>query len=298
MRISSIKESNADNIFNFINYIFALLIFLIVVYPLIYVLSASLSSPEAIISGKVWLLPVDMSFEGYKAVLGYSKVWVGYSNSIFYAVFGTIISLFMTIIAAYPLSRKDFFGRNPLMFLFTFTMLFSGGLIPTFLLVRDLGIINTRWAILLPSCLSVWNLIITVNYFKTNIPEDLLKAAEIDGCNDFVFLVKIALPLAVPIMAVIGLYSFVGQWNSFFEALLYLKDAKMFPLQLILREILILNKSDELLNMNIVAQTAGQNLQELLKYSLIVVSTLPLLIIYPFVQKFFIKGIMVGSLKG
>lgn len=298
VRISKPHRFNSDRVFDIVNYVLSGLLFLIVIYPLIFVVSASFSSPEALIAGKVWFWPVDVGLEGYKAVFEYSKVWFGYLNSIFYAVFGSAISLFMTIIAAYPLSRKDFYGRNVLMFLFTFTMLFNAGLIPTFLVVRDLGIINTRWALLLPGAISVYNLIITMNYFRSNIPGELLEAAQIDGCNDFKFLARIVLPLSMPIIAIIALYSIVGQWNAYFDAMIYLKDAKMFPLQLVLREILILNKSDELLNMNLASDSARQNLEELLKYALIVVSTVPLLIVYPFVQRFFIQGIMVGSIKG
>lgn len=295
---TKIGESRGDRIFTVCNYIFLSLLVLSVLYPLIYVVSASLSSTTAVASGRVWLFPVDFSLLGYETIFQYSKVWTGYGNSLFYMVVGTIVNVSLTILAAYPLSRKDFYGRGIFMFLFVFTMMFNGGLIPSYLLVSDLGLINTRWALIIPSALSVFNVIITMSFFKSTIPNELLESAQLDGCNDFKFLFKVVLPLSAPIIAVIALFYAVGHWNSYFGALIYLRDESLFPLQLVLRDILVQNTVDPSM-MGDATQMANKiGLQQLLKYALIVVSSLPVLIIYPFVQKFFVKGVMIGSLKG
>ena len=216
----------------------------------------------------------------------------------FYMIVGTTVNVILTILAAYPLSRRDFYGRGIFMFLFVFTMMFNGGLIPNYLLVQDLGLLNSRWALIIPNALSVFNVIITMSFFKSTIPNELLESAQLDGCNDFKFLFKIVLPLSAPIIAVISLFYAVGHWNSYFGALIYLRDASLFPLQLILRDILVQNSVDPSM-MGDATQLANKiGLQQLLKYSLIVVSSLPVLIAYPFVQRFFVKGVMIGSLKG
>ncbi|GHH97876.1 carbohydrate ABC transporter permease [Neobacillus kokaensis] len=293
-----IAETRGDRIFTVCNYIFLSLLVLSVLYPLIYVVSASLSSTKAVASGQVWLFPVDFSLLGYKTIFEYSKIWLGYGNSLFYMIVGTTVNVILTILAAYPLSRKDFYGRGFFMFLFVFTMMFNGGLIPTYLLVSDLGLVNTRWALIIPSALSVFNVIITMSFFRATIPNELLESAQLDGCNDFKFLLKIVLPLSAPIIAVISLFYAVGHWNSYFGALIYLRDASLFPLQLILRDILVQNSVDPAM-LGDATQLANKiGLQQLLKYSLIVVSSLPVLIAYPFVQKYFVKGVMIGSLKG
>ncbi|TVY11059.1 carbohydrate ABC transporter permease [Paenibacillus cremeus] len=205
----------------------------------------------------------------------------------------------MTVLAAYPLSRKDLFGRNAYMFLFVFTLMFAGGLIPSYLLVKDLGLLNTRWAILLPGALMVWNMmIITRTYFQTTIPDELLEAAQLDGCNDFQFFGRVVLPLSGPILAVITLFYAVGHWNQFFNALLYLKSQQLYPLQLVLRDILIQNSVVASMLMDVEDAAKREGLRELLKYSLIVVATVPVLIVYPFVQRHFVKGMLIGSLKG
>jgi putative aldouronate transport system permease protein len=295
---TKIGESRGDRIFTVCNYIFLSLLVLSVLYPLIYVLSASLSSTNAVASGRVWLFPVEFSLLGYKTIFEYSKVWTGYGNSLFYMVVGTTVNVVLTILAAYPLSRRDFYGRGIFMFLFVFTMMFNGGLIPNYLLVQDLGLLNSRWALIIPNALSVFNVIITMSFFKSTIPNELLESAQLDGCNDFKFLFKIVLPLSAPIIAVISLFYAVGHWNSYFSALIYLRDASLFPLQLILRDILVQNSVDPSM-MGDATQLANKiGLQQLLKYSLIVVSSLPVLIAYPFVQRFFVKGVMIGSLKG
>lgn len=295
---STIKESNMDRLFNVINYVILTLFLITILYPLIYITSASISSSEAVVSGRVWLWPVDPTLIGYDAVFKHKLIVSGFLNSFYYTVAGTLINVVMTILAAYPLSRKDFYGRNVFMFLFVFTLMFSGGLIPTYLLVKDLGMLNTTWSMLLPGALGIWNMIITRTYFQTTIPDELLEASQLDGCTDFQFVWKIVFPLSGPIIAVITLFYAVGHWNSFFNALIYLKSQKLFPLQLVLRDILVQNDVD--MNMLVDVQEAAkrEGLRELLKYSLIIVATLPLMIVYPFVQKYFVKGIMIGSLKG
>jgi putative aldouronate transport system permease protein len=266
-----------------------------VLYPLIYIVSSSLSSPSAVSSGKVWLWPVDLSFEGYKAVLRNEQVLMGYANSLFYTACGTFISVALTIMIAYPLSKKTFVGRSTLMIFITFTMLFVGGLIPTYLVVKSLGLIDTRWALLIPNAIWVWQVIIARTFFQNSIPDELSEAADIDGCSDIRFIFSVILPLAKPIVAVLSLMYAVGQWNAYFDALIYLKSQSLYPLQLILRSILILGSSG---NMDASEMIKQQQMAELMKYSLIVMASLPVLIIYPFVQRYFVQGMLIGSVKG
>jgi len=293
-----IKETGSDRAFNIVNYIVLSLFFITVLYPCVYIVSASFSSTDAVISGRVWLWPVEPGLKGYKAVFENKAIGTGFFNSIYYTVAGTVINVVLTIMAAYPLSRHDFVGRNVIMFVFVFTILFSGGLIPTYLLVKELGLLNTRWAMILPTALSVFNMIITRTYFQTTIPREMLEAAQVDGCSDLKFLRSIVLPLSGPIIAVITLFYAVGHWNSYFNALLYLKDRDLYPLQLVLRSILIQNQIDPNMITSEEDLVARQGLADLLKYSLIVVAAVPVLIIYPFVQKHFVKGVMIGSIKG
>lgn len=298
MKSTRIKESRGDQVFNFVNYTMLCLFTLSVLYPLIYVVSASFSSSAAVISGKVWLWPVDISLQGYEAVFKDKRIWVGFANSLYYAVVGTIINVIMTLIAAYPLSRKDFYIRNTVMALFVFTMMFGGGLIPNYLLIKELGMIDTRWALIIPGVMSVMSVIIARTYFQTTIPEELLEAAHLDGCSDYKFLVKIVAPLSGPIIAVLSLFYAVGHWNTYFAALLYLKSADLFPLQIILRDVLVKNSFDEEIITDVVGAAQREGMRELLKYSLIVISTIPVLVVYPFIQRHFVKGMMIGSLKG
>lgn len=297
MSITTIHDTRQDKVFNVVNYVVLGLFTLAVLYPLIYIMSASISDPLAVSSGEVWLWPVDLNLDGYRAVLEYHSIVQGFLNSVWYAVVGSLIALALTLLAAYPLSRRDLFGRNGLMFFFTFTMLFSGGLIPTYLVVHDLGLLNTRWAIVLPGAMGVWNMIITRTYYQVTIPNELLEAARIDGCSDFQFFWRIVLPLSKPIIAVNLLFVAVGQWNQFFNALIYLTNESLFPLQLVLREILIQNTIDPT-QMDAAEMLRRQELRDLLKYCLIVIAMVPPLLAYPFVQKHFVKGIMIGSLKG
>ena len=292
------KFTRRDRIFNFVNISIVTLFFLAVLFPLIYVVSASFSDPNKVIQGQVWLWPVGFNLEGYKAVFDNPRVMSGYLNSFIIMVGGTAVNVVMTILAGYPLSRKDFPDRHLLMGLFVFTIMFSGGLIPTYILVKNLGLIDTRWALILPTAIGVWNAIIVRTYFQTTIPGDLLEAAQMEGCNEFDFLWKIVIPLSGPIIAVITLFYAVGHWNQFFQALLYLKDEAKYPLQIVLREILVENTITDMSSMDVESQLLRQRLRELLKYSLIIVASAPLLMIYPFIQKYFVKGIMIGSLKG
>ena len=297
-KIAQIKLSAGDKVYNIVNQSFLILILILVLYPLIYIVSSSFSSTYAVVSGRVWFLPVDPSLMGYRAVFKNPHIWTGYGNSAYYAFFGTFINLIMTILAGYPLSRKDFHGRNLIMAFFTFTMLFNGGLIPYYLLVNNLGLIDTRWAMLLPNAMAIWNVILTRTYFQSNIPDELHEAAALDGCNDINFIIRIVLPLSGPIIAVMVLFYAVAHWNSYFDALIFLKSSRLYPLQIILRNILIQNEVSGDMMMDVEAMLRQQGLRDLLKYSLIVVASAPVLAIYPFVQKYFVKGIMVGAIKG
>lgn len=280
------------------NYLVLTLLLILILYPLIFVLSASFSSGSAVTSGRVWLWPVEPTLAGYEAIFKNRMVLVGFYNSFFYTIVGTLINVVMTILAAYPLSRPDLPGRRVIAFLFFFTILFGGGLIPTYLVVRDLGMLSTRWAMIIPGALSVWNVLIARTFFENNIPRELREAAELDGCDDFNFLWRVVLPLSGSIIAVLALFYSVGHWNSYFNALIYLYDQNLWPLQLVLRDILVQNQIDPTMMVDAREMAAKAQLRELLKYSLIVVATVPLLIAYPFVQRHFVKGVMIGSVKG
>ncbi len=293
-----ITSTRGDLVFDIINGIFITLCTVAVLYPLIYIVSNSFSGSRAVISGRVWLFPVEPSLEAYRAVFKNKQVMTGYMNSLINMVLGTSISVFLTIAAAYPLSRRTLVGRNVVTALFIFTMLFSGGLIPTYLVVRSLGLTDTRWALILPGALNVWNLMVTLTYFRTSISESLYEAAEIEGASDMKVLTAIVLPLSGPIIAVITLYYAIGIWNSYFDALIYLKSSNLFPLQIVLRNILIINQADVSMGADIVAMARRQGMADVMKYALIVISSAPLLMIYPFVQKYFVKGVMLGSVKG
>ncbi len=273
------------------------LLLLAVVYPLIYMLSASFSSPGAVSTGRVVLWPVEPTLRGYAAVFSYKPVFIGYRNTLFYTAVGTALNVAVTLMAAYPLARRDLVGRGILMKLFTFTMVFSGGMIPTYLLVGALGLVNTVWSQLIPGMISVYNMIIA-RTFISEIPGELLEAAKIDGCSDLRFFMEMVIPLSKAVIAVLALYYAVSHWNTYFKAFLYLSNQQLFPLQLFLRQILVMNSVDSDLLMDPEMQEAIQGMRELLKYALIVVSTVPILCVYPFVQRYFIKGVMIGSVKG
>lgn len=293
-----IKDTGGDRAFTIINYSILAIFLIVILYPLIYVLSASFSSGRAVTTGQVWLWPVDFTLDGYRAIFKDDMLLTGFKNSLFYTFVGTFINVVLTILAAYPLARRNLVGGGPIMMFFVFTLVVSGGLIPTYFVVRDLGLINTRWALILPSALSVWNVIITRTFFQSSIPEELREAAQLDGCSDFRFLRDCVIPLSGPIIAVNALFYAIGHWNSYFSALIYIHDQSLYPLQLVLRQILVENKVDISMVSDLNEMIERQNLRELLKYSLIVVSSVPLLIVYPFVQKHFVRGVLIGSLKG
>ena len=298
-RPGRIQLARSDRIYSAINNSVLLIVLIAVLYPIVFVFSSSFSSSSAVLSGRVWLLPVEPSVEAYKVIFNYRLIWTGYANTVFYAAVGSAISVMLTLLAAYPLSRKTFRGRNFYMLLFAFTMIFNGGIIPTYLVVRNLGILNTRLAILLPSAVAAWNIIITRTYYQTNIPNELLEAAHLDGCSDFQFLRMVVLPLSGAITAVNALFYAVAKWNSFFDAFIYLKDQALWPLQIVLRTILIVNSMDvTLYAVSASSEIARQGLRELLRFALIVVASVPVLLMYPFVQRYFVRGVMIGSLKG
>ena len=294
---SPIKESGGDWLFNLANTIFLIFVSFVILYPLIHIISASLSAGEAIMSGQVGLIPVGFNLKAYQKVLEYPLIWVGFSNSLFYASIGTLVNVTMTLVAAYPLSRADLPGKNIFLTLFVFTMMFNGGIIPTYLLVKDVGLLNTRWALISPNAISVWNLLITISFFRTSIPLELHEAAQLDGASDFNYFIKIMLPLSTPIIAVLTLYYAVGHWNQFFDAMLYLSKTELYPLQLILRQILIDSQIDLSLMTDIREIAQREELQALIKYAVIVVTSLPVMLIYPFAQKHFVKGITLGAVK-
>ena len=283
--------------------IYAFLIFLLVVIllPVFNVIASSFSSANAVAAGRVGIWPVEFSLEGYRAVFRNSLISGGFMNSLLYMVTGTLVNLVVTMIAAYPLSFRDLIGRKFVTFLFSFTMFFGGGMIPTYLVVRDLGMIDTMWAMIIPGALSIYNMVIARTFMQSSIPSDLYESAQIDGCSYSRAFISITLPLSKALMAVLTLMFAVGHWNSYFNALMYLRSQDRFPLQLVLRQILVLNsfKLGEMTSTTMLeSEMERQNLANLLKYSVIVVSTAPLMVLYPFVQKHFVKGVMLGSLKG
>lgn len=294
---TQIQDSFGDRVFMFFVYLFLTFCLLVVLYPLVYIVSASFSDPLAVTSGRVWLFPVDFTLRGYEVTFQNPQIITGYLNSLFYTVFGTLISVILTVLVAYPLSRHDLYGGGIIMFLITFTLIFSGGLIPTYLVVKDLGMIDTRWAMLIPQAIAAFQVIIARTFFRSAIPFELVEAAELDGCNDLQFLWRVVLPLSKPIIAVLALMYAVSQWNGYFDALIYLKSADLQPLQLVLRNILILNTTSSG-SMDATAMAQRQQLADLLKYCLVVVATVPVLLIYPFVQRYFVKGMLIGSIKG
>ena len=279
-------------------YVFLSAVLVIMLYPLIYVVSASFSSPDAVANGKVFLFPVDITTIGYEAVFQNQKIVTGFLNSVFYLVAGTALNLMMTMLAAYPLSRKEFYGKKLVTGIFVFTMYFSGGLVPSYLLMKNLGLLDTRAVLIIPVAMSVWNVIIARTYLQSTIPDELFEAASLDGCSEIGFFLRIVLPLSKPIMAVLVLYYGVGHWNSYFNAMIYLKSPDLQPLQIVLREILLLGNVDMTMITDAAALEKMQGLSNLLKYAVIVVASLPMMCIYPFVQKYFVKGVMVGAVKG
>jgi multiple sugar transport system permease protein/putative aldouronate transport system permease protein len=295
------RDTANDRIFMIIIYIFLSFYLIAVLYPLIYIVSASFSSPAAVNAGRVWLWPVKPTLVAYNAVFENHKIWSGFLNSLFYMIAGTILNLIMTMLAAFPLSRKEFVGKEIFTIIFVFTMYFSGGLVPLYLLICRLGLVDKRLVMILPFAMSVWNMIICRTFLQNTIPDELFQAAELDGCSEGRFLFCIVLPLSKPVLAVLALYYGVYHWNSYFYAMIFLSSPRLYPLQLVLREILVLGKIDTstiATTMEAKLLEEQQGLAALLKYAVIVVASVPVMCIYPFVQKYFVKGIMIGSLKG
>lgn len=296
------KRSKEDVLFDTINFTVLTLILLIVAYPLYWVIISSISNPSAVSSGQVLWRPIGFTLRGYAEVFADTAVMRGFWNAIVYTVSGVLVNLFVTLPTAYALSRNNFSGRKPIMIFYMITMFFGGGLIPTYLVVKNLHMINTIWALILPGSLSVFNMIVARTFFKTNISQELYEAAEIDGCTQGRFFFEIALPLSKAIIAILVLYYGVGHWNAYFSALIYISDKDMYPLQLVLRNILITNQAALAQAATSEAARAAlrekQELIALMKYSLIIISSIPVLAMYPFIQKHFVKGVMIGSVKG
>ncbi|PLS01031.1 sugar ABC transporter permease [Neobacillus cucumis] len=292
-------KTTSDIIFDCMILVFCVLIFLIIAYPLYFVIIASVSDSTLVSTGKVLLYPKGFSLFGYSEIFKDSRIWVGYKNTIIYTLLGTFVNLLFTLPAAYVLSRQEFKARRFLMFIFVFTMFFNGGLIPTYLLMKDLNLTNNMWVFIIPFSVNVFNLIITRTFFESSLPKELFEAAQMDGCTHFQFFGKVALPLSKAVISVVGLYYLVGHWNDFFTGLIYIRDYSLQPLQIVLRDILISNQ--------VFAEGAGsggaaggyaQRYADQIKYGVIIVSTLPILLVYPFIQKYFEKGVMIGSVKG
>ncbi|MBP7402963.1 MAG: carbohydrate ABC transporter permease [Clostridia bacterium] len=297
-RKKHIRTSGSDLLFDIIVMTVMILFLLICLYPLFFILIASISDPVQVSAGRVLLIPRGITLDGFARIFRYQKLWTGYWNTIVYTVIGTTINVAITIMAGYALSRKDLKGRRPILLIFSFTMFFSGGMIPTYMVVNGLNLIDKIWAMVLPNAMSVWNLMIARSYFETTIPDELLDAAFIDGCGNLRFFRQIVLPLSKAIVSVMVLFYAIGHWNAFFNALIYLTTSTKFPLQLVLRDILIAAQPDATMMEDIASLVEKQKLAELLKYGVIIVASVPVLILYPFVQRYFVTGIMVGSIKG
>lgn len=291
----SVKESKGDRVYYIITYIILGLLAAIVIYPLYFIVIASFSSTDAVLAGKVFFYPVDIDFTGYVKVFQRSDIWIGYANTIWYTVAYTALSVAFTLTAAWALSRKTLPFRKFWMFFFTLTMFFGGGLIPFYNVVSSLNMVNTPWAIILPGTVSAWNLFMAKTFFQTGVSDSIIEAAEIDGANRLRLFVSVILPISMPIVAVLTLYYAIGQWNSYFNAMIFLQDEKMYPLQLVLKEILTASEST--------TGGSGETILEQfrlanqLKYVSVIISSLPVFLLYPFVQKYFAQGVLVGSLK-
>ena len=296
----TLSNTASDRVFNAVNYVFLTVMLLAVAYPLYFMAIASISDPHLVNNGKLWLFPKGVTFEGYRRIFSDSRIWTAYLNTTIYTLGGVSVNLLVTIPAAYALSRRDLWGRNLVMVLFTFTLLFGGGLIPTYLIIRSLGVLNTRWVMIIPNAVAVWNLIIARTFFQTTVPPDLLDASRMDGASNLRFFVSVVIPISPAIIAVLALFYGVGHWNAFFEALIYLKDPELYPLQLVLRSILIMNESAAEMMESSDPDTVAeqQRIIEVIKYGLIMVASVPVLLLYPFLQKYFVKGVMIGALKG
>lgn len=297
MKVNIRKAVNSERAFDILVNCLGAVIVLLVLIPLVFVIAASFSDPDLVLRGEVLLLPKGFTTEAYRKVFENKDIWKGFGNSCFYMVCGTAISVTLTVLAAYPLSRKNLRGRNFFMMAVLFTMYFNGGMIPTYLLVKDLGLYNTIWALMIPAAISTYNLIVAKTFFENSIPGELYESARLDGCGNIRMLTAIVLPLSKAIMAVLVLYYAVEIWNAYFDALIYIRNEELHPLQIILRNILLLGQTEQM-GTNDVGMAEKIKMAEAIKYSAIVVSSLPMLLIYPFVQKYFVKGVMIGAVKG
>lgn len=291
------KIASGDFWFNLATAVFLATLTLFIVFPLLHVVSSSLSSPALVAKGQIVFWPQELTLKSYINVLKNDTVWIGYRNTLVYALVGTGINVVLTVLGAYPLSRSDLKGGKAILSILIFTMYFHGGMIPTYLVVKQLGLVNSMWAMVLPSAVNTFNLIIMRTYFMNTIPKELREAASIDGCSNTRYLLSVLLPLSKPILAVISLYYMVHHWNDFFSGLIYLSKRNLFPLQLVLREILIQSKVDDFATLD-KGFTERIFDSEGIKYAIIIVANLPMLILYPFMQRFFIKGALIGSIKG
>ena len=289
-----IRETRRDQVFLAVLLVISAVILVIELYPLIFVVSASFSDSDAISLGRVYLLPVNPSLDGYRMLLKKKDILTGFKNSVIYLAVGTTVNMLLTMLLAFPLSRREMPGRNIITFFVALTMYVSGGLIPTYLMVSNLGMVDTLWGIIVPNAISTTNMIIMRTYFQNSIPESLYEAAMLDGSNYTKYLLRVVLPLSMPIVAVIGLYYGVGHWNNYFDALIYLRSTEKQSLQLVLRNILLANQ----VNSGDGSYSEASKLGVTIKYSVIVFSCIPMMIAYPFVQRFFIKGVMIGAIKG
>lgn len=290
-------KTKEDRLFEFFNAAILTAILIVILYPLIFVISASISNPYLVIRGDILLWPKEITWQAYKQVFEHTEVWKGFSNTFMYAITGTLLNLVLTIMGAYPLSRRTLPGRKYIMVIILLTMFFSGGLIPTYLVIKQLSLINTFWVMVLPGAISVYNLIVMRTFFE-NIPEELHEAATIDGASTMKTLTHIVLPLSIPILAVMILFYGVSHWNAFFNGLIYLSDRSKYPLQLIIREILIQSQMQQMLDQADESAAAQLLSAEGIKYALIVVTSLPVLMLYPMLQRYFVKGVMIGAIKG
>jgi len=292
------NQTAGERVFDYLNTFVLLIILAAVLYPLVFVLSASISDPQKVVSGQVWLWPEGLTLRGYEKVFHNGDILRGYINTILYTLAGTALNLLLTVMAAYPLSRRDLYGRGVVTAFFVFTMFFSGGLIPTYLLIKKLGMINTFWAMIIPGAVAVWNIVIMRTFFQQSIPRELEEAAEMDGGSNMTILLRIVLPLSMPILAVMTLFYSVGHWNAFFNALIYLTDRSKYPLQLILREILIQSQMSDMVQVSEESLAKSIMEAESIKYAVVIVANLPIFLLYPFLQRYFVKGITIGALKG
>ncbi|MDR2397574.1 MAG: carbohydrate ABC transporter permease [Spirochaetaceae bacterium] len=286
-----------DRLFNVVLYALSLLILVIILYPLYFIVIASFSDPSAVSGGKVWLVPVGFTVDGYTALFGDVRIWRSYGNTILYTALGTVFGLGVCLPAAYALSRKDLVFRKPLMLFFIIPMFFSGGLIPTFLTVRQFGLYNNLWVMIIPFAVSIYHVIVARTFFANSIPEALMESARIDGCGNVRFFFQMVLPLSNAIIAVLALWTAVGHWNSYFNALIYLRNENLMPLQIVLRNILITSQSQASMGTGEAAQIALRT-ASLVKYAAIIISTAPIMAVYPFLQKYFNQGVMIGAVKG